>query len=56
MMMKQVYLFLVLVMTCWGGQDMKIGYLKADSAGYLANELEGKKTVDPLELLMRLLG
>ena len=31
--MKQEYLFLVLVMTCWGCQDMKIGYLKASDGG-----------------------
>lgn len=42
-MMKQVYLFLVLIITCWGCQDMKVGYLKAENAGYLPNELEVKK-------------
>lgn len=52
--MKQVYLFLVLVMTCWGCQDMKIGYLKADNAGYLPNELEVKKTLDPVEDAVRI--
>ena len=36
-MMKQVYLFLVLIITCWGCQDMKVGYLKAENAGYLPN-------------------
>ena len=45
-MMKQVYLFLVLIITCWGCQDMKVGYLKAENAGYLPNELEVKKTLD----------
>ena len=43
-MMKQVYLFLVLIITCWGCQDMKVGYLKAENAGYLPNELEVKNT------------
>ena len=47
--MKQVYLFLVLIITCWGCQDMKVGYLKAENAGYLPNELEVRKTLDPEE-------
>ncbi len=48
-MMKRVYLFLVLVIACWGCQDMKVGYLRADNAGYLPNELEVRKTLDPVE-------
>ena len=48
-MMKRVYLFLVLVIACWGCQDMKVGYLRADNAGYLPNELEVIKTLDPVE-------
>ena len=47
--MKRVYLFLVLVIACWGCQDMKVGYLRADNAGYLPNELEVRKTLDPVE-------
>ncbi len=47
--MKQVYLFLVLIIACWGCQDMKIGYLKVENAGYLPNELEVRKTLDPVE-------
>ena len=47
--MKQVYLFLVLAIACWGCQDMKVGYLKAENAGYLPNELEVRKTLDPVE-------
>lgn len=53
-MMKQVYLFLVLIITCWGCQDMKVGYLKAENAGYLPNELEVKKTLDPVEDAVRM--
>ena len=52
--MKQVYLFLVLIITCWGCQDMKVGYLKAENAGYLPNELEVKKTLDPVEDAVRM--
>ena len=48
-MMKKVYLFLVLIISCWGCQDMKVGYLKAENAGYLPNELEVRKTLDPEE-------
>ena len=47
--MKKVYLFLVLIISCWGCQDMKVGYLRADNAGYLPNELEVRKTLDPVE-------
>ena len=46
-MMKKVYLFLVLIISCWGCQDMKVGYLKAENDGYLPNELEVRKTLDP---------
>ena len=28
---------------------MKVGYLRADNAGYLPNELEVRKTLDPVE-------
>ena len=51
--MKQVYLFLLFIV-CWGCQDMKIGYLKTDGAGYLPNELEVKKTLDPKEDAIRI--
>ena len=53
-MMKKVYLFLVLIISCWGCQDMKVGYLKAENAGYLPNELEVRKTLDPEEDAVRM--
>ena len=52
--MKKVYLFLVLIISCWGCQDMKVGYLKAENAGYLPNELEVRKTLDPEEDAVRM--
>lgn len=59
-MMKKVYLFLVLIISCWGCQDMKVGYLKAENAGYLPNELEVRKHWIRRKMLlgwrMRLLG
>lgn len=53
-MMKQIFLFLMLVITGWGCQDVKIGYLKTDNAGYLPNEQEIKKTLDPVEDAVRI--
>ena len=33
---------------------MKVGYLKAENAGYLPNELEVRKTLDPEEDAVRM--
>ena len=53
-MKKQLYLFLILLASCWACQDVPVGYLKAENAGYLPNELEVRKTLDLQEDAIRI--
>ena len=53
-MMKRLFFICVWVMFWWGCQDVKVGYLKSDSAEYVPNELVIRKILDPIEDELRI--